>query len=110
LNVAEPEVRSVKKWLRLLILGLACFGAYTLWSRYGRRVGTSGNRADRDNPGPTGRQIRERSELTVTESAAGSDDPVAQATAILIDSDERARLPATADGVEHRRSEDTVEP
>ena len=99
----------MKNWLRLLFVGLACFGAYTLWSRYGRRVGTSGNRNHGDNAGPSDRQIRERSELTVTESAAGSDDPVAQATAILIDSDERARLSSTADGVEHRRSEDTVE-
>ena len=100
---------TVKKTLRLTIWGLAGYGGYTLWNRYGSRLGARPE-SEGDNPGPSGRQVRERSELTVTEQAAGSDDPVAQATAILTDSDERSRLPRTADGVEHRRSEDTVEP
>lgn len=101
---------TVKKTLRFTIWGLAGYGGYTLWNRYGSRLGARSEINDHDNPGPSGRQVRERSELTVTEQAAGSDDPVAQATAILADSDERARLPRTADGVERRRSEDTVEP
>ena len=45
----------------------------------------------------------------MTESALGSDNPVAQATAILTESDERSRLPRTAEGVEPRRSNGTVE-
>ncbi len=56
------------------------------------------------------RRISERAELTPEEWAAGSDDPVAQATAILAESDERARLTRDDDGIERRRSEDTVEP
>jgi hypothetical protein len=35
------------------------------------------------------------------------DNPVKQAKAILTESDERARTPRTADGIERRRSEDT---
>ena len=95
----------MKRTLRLTILGLAGYGGYKLWTRYGG--GAAGNAA---SPGPSGRRVQERSELTVTEWAVGSDDPVAQATAIITDSDERSQLPRTADGVEHRRSEDTVEP
>jgi hypothetical protein len=45
----------------------------------------------------------------VSESAVGSDDPVAQATAILADSDDRSLLSRDAPGIERRRSEDTVE-
>jgi hypothetical protein len=55
------------------------------------------------------RRVYERS-LTVTERALGSDDPVAQATAILADSDARTDLSPDAAGIERRRSEDTVEP
>jgi hypothetical protein len=56
------------------------------------------------------RRVNDRSELNVTELAAGSDDPVAQATAIIADSDERTELPRDAPGVEHRQSQDTVDP
>ena len=55
-------------------------------------------------------RVYSRAELTVTEWAVGSDDPVAQATAILDDSDARTALPRDTPGVEHRTSEDTVEP
>ena len=56
------------------------------------------------------RRVNERSELNVTELAAGSDDPVAQATAIIADSDERTELPRDAPGIERRQSQDTVDP
>jgi hypothetical protein len=57
-------------------------------------------------------RIEQRAELTAEEKAAGSDDPEDQAREILAESDERAaRGTATAsDPVEHRTSEDTVEP
>lgn len=99
---------KVKSAFRLSIVGLAGYGGYTLWNRYGNQV--RARFEDRDGAAPSVRRVRERSHLTVEESVAGSDDPVAQATAILTDSDARARLPRTADGIEHRRSEDTVEP
>ena len=92
----------MKALVRLLILALAGAGAYVLWKRFVARDD------DRDD-GPSLRRIHERSELTVDEWAAGSDNPVAQATAILTESDERAQLPPDADGVERRKSEDTVE-
>jgi hypothetical protein len=49
--------------------------------------------------------------LLPEEEEAGSDDPVAQAAAILEESDEREfeRDDPTGQGIEHRRSEDTVE-
>ena len=49
--------------------------------------------------------------LLPEEEEAGSDDPVAQAAAILEDSDERefARDDPNAPGLEQRRSEDTVD-
>jgi hypothetical protein len=100
----------LKTTLKLTILGLAGYGGYTLWNQYFSHFGARLETNDRNEPGPSGRQIHGRSELTVAERAVGSDDPEAQATAILTDSDERSRLPRTADGVEHRRSEDTVEP
>lgn len=96
--------------LKLTILGLAAYGAYTLWERYGTLLGV---RSPSERPGensPSARRIQERSELTVEEASVGSDNPVAQAKAILTDSDERSRLPRTAEGVERRRSEETVEP
>ncbi len=45
------------------------------------------------------------------EQEAGSDDPLAQAAAILDESDEREddRVDPPGQPVEHRRSEDTVE-
>jgi hypothetical protein len=95
--------------LKLTILGLAAYGAHTLWERYGTMLGVR-SPSGHDESTPSVRRIRERSELTVEEAAVGSDNPVAQAKAILTDSDERSLLPRTADGVERRRSEDTVEP
>jgi hypothetical protein len=92
--------------LKLAILGLATYGAYTLWNQYGTRLSAPGNadgaRAER--------RVDGRSELNVTELAVGSDDPTAQATAIIAESDARTALPREAPGIEHRRSEDTVEP
>ena len=101
---------TIKHAVKLAILGLAGYGGYALWNRYNGPF-----RARRGNRQayvlrPAERRINERSELTVTESAVGSDNPLAQATAILTDSDERTRLPRTAEGVEHRRSRDTVTP
>ena len=94
--------------LKLTILGLAGYGAYTLWERYGTLLGVRNPRVG--DASPSVRRIQERSELTVEEAAAGSDNPVAQAKAILTESDERSTLPRTADGIERRRSEETVEP
>ena len=93
----------MKALIRLTILALAGVGAYVLYKRF---VAPDGGWDD----GPSVQRIRERSELSVDEWAAGSDNPVAQATAILEESDERARMSPDADGIERRRSEDTVEP
>ena len=92
--------------LKLTVLGLAAYGGYVLWNRYGNRLAAlrNGNDARAD------RRVSGRSELTVEEWAVGSDNPVAQATAILADSDARSELPPETPGIEHRRSEDTVEP
>jgi hypothetical protein len=92
--------------LRLTILGLAAYGGYRLWDQYGARLAAiaQGNHSGVD------RRVDGRSELTVEEVAVGSDDPVAQASAILADSDARADLPRETPGIERRRSEDTVEP
>jgi len=91
--------------LRLTVLGLAAYGGYRLWSEYGTRGAAivNGNGAGGD------RRVDGRSELTVEEVAVGSDDPVAQASAILADSDARTDLPRETPGIERRRSEDTVE-
>src|SRR2546425_6303643 len=94
---------------KLMILGLGAYGGYTLWNRYGG-LGARAAGTRRDAAPPPDRRVNERSELTVTELAAGSDDPVAQATAIIADSDERTELPRDAPGVERRRSQDTVDP
>jgi hypothetical protein len=56
-------------------------------------------------------QIEARAELTTDEKAAGSDDPKAQARAILEESEERILHRETdRDPAEHRHSEDTVDP
>lgn len=91
--------------LRMTILGLAVYGGYALWNQYGPRVaGLVPGKEPSSDP-----RVYSRSELTVTEWAVGSDDPIAQATAILADSDERSELPRETPGVERRTSEDTVE-
>ena len=86
-----------------MILALAGVGAYVLYQRFVAH-------RDEWDDSPSVQRIRERAELTVDEWAAGSDNPVAQATAILAESDERSQLSPDADGIERRRSEDTVEP
>jgi hypothetical protein len=86
----------VKTTLKLAVLALAAFGVYMLWKRF---------RGGNVDP-----RVAERAELTADERAVGSDNPVAQAAAILTESDERAELSRDADGIERRRSEDTVEP
>jgi len=57
-------------------------------------------------------RVATRAELIGEEHDAGSDDPHAQARAILEDSEMRTRDRDAAPGsfVEHRRSEDTVPP
>lgn len=57
-------------------------------------------------------RINARAEaLLPEEEEAGSDDPVAQAAAILEESDEREfdRTDPPGEGLEHRHSEDTVD-
>ena len=56
--------------------------------------------------------VARRAELSPQEKEAGSEDPEAQARAILEDSDARTADLEAAPGsyVEHRRSEDTVPP
>ena len=57
-------------------------------------------------------RIKARAEaLLPEEEEAGSDDPMAQAAAILEESDEREfdRVDPPGQGVEHRHSEDTVD-
>ena len=95
--------------LKLAILGLAGYGGYTLWNQYGSRL-LGRAAAHRDEARPADRRVGERSELTVTEWAVGSDDPVAQATAIIADSDERTERSRDEPGIERRRSQDTVGP
>jgi hypothetical protein len=87
----------MKSYSQLAVLGLVALGGYTAWRRYSRRAEVTDPR------------ISARAGLTVSESAVGSDDPVAQATAILADSDDRSLLSRDAPGIERRRSEDTVE-
>jgi hypothetical protein len=59
-------------------------------------------------------RVASRAASLAAEEGAAVDDPEAQAEAILADSDERERQasePSRGGGhIEHRRSEDTVEP
>jgi hypothetical protein len=57
-------------------------------------------------------RVSTRAELLAEEKAAGSDDPVAQAKAILDDSEERIASNDAAPGthLEHRTSEDATPP
>ena len=91
----------MKTSLKLAVLALATLGAYVLWKQFGSKL---------LGRGAVDPRISERAELTADERAVGSDNPVAQAAAILTESDERAELPRDADGIERPRSEDTVEP
>lgn len=65
-----------------------------------------------DEQGPDPERVARRAELLDDERAVGSDDPDAQARAILEDSDERSEDRSAAPGsiVEHRRSDETVDP
>ena len=57
-------------------------------------------------------RVASRAELLPEEEAVGSEDPEAQAEAVLADSDERTASRSSAPGsrVEHRTSEDTTPP
>ena len=57
-------------------------------------------------------RVADRAELLPEEEAAGSDDPEAQARAILAESDQRTddRDAAPGSVVEHRTSEEVTEP
>ena len=88
---------AVRRPTKLVIVASTALGGYALWRRYRRPAGVVDPR------------VSARAGLTASESAVGSDDPVAQATAILADSDDRALLSRDAPGIERRRSEDTVE-
>ncbi len=61
---------------------------------------------------PDDEQVSKRAELLPEEKKAGSDDPEAQAEAILEDSEERtvSRDASPGTHLEHRRSEDTTPP
>jgi hypothetical protein len=78
-------------------LGAGALGGYGAWRWNHRRPAA---------PDP---RVSTRAGLTASESAVGSDDPLAQASAILADSDRRADVSRDEAGVERRRSEDTVE-
>ena len=82
---------------KLAVVGLLAVSGYAAWRLYTRRTG------------PSDPRISSRAGLTASETAVGSDDPVAQATAILADSDDRSVLTRDEPGIERRRSEDTVE-
>ena len=67
----------------------------------------------RDVSKPDPERVQKRADnLTPEEHEVGSDDPIAQAQAILADSDARTDDHVSPPGkpVEHRHSEDTVEP
>jgi hypothetical protein len=61
---------------------------------------------------PSPEHVERRAELLPEEEQAGSDNPTAQAEAVLEDSEARTRDRDAAPGsiVEHRKSEDTVDP
>jgi hypothetical protein len=82
---------------RVAVVGVLALSGYAAWRRYAGRAR------------PTDPRVRARAGLTASESAVGSDDPVAQATAILAESDERFLVSRDEPGVERRRSQDTVE-
>ena len=94
---ASGYPRTMRIFRKLAVFGLLAVSGYAAWRLYSRR-------ARPDDP-----RISSRAGLTASESAVGSDDPVAQATAILADSDDRSLVSRDEPGVERRRSEDTVE-
>jgi hypothetical protein len=59
---------------------------------------------------PDDERVQQRAELTAEEETAGSGDPVEQARIILEDSDARQAQAAPDAIVEHRTSDETVEP
>jgi hypothetical protein len=66
-------------------------------------------------PRPDDRSEARADDILPEELTAGSDDPEAQAAAVLADSDVRAserdvEADAVPDGFEHRTSDDTVAP
>lgn len=65
-----------------------------------------------EHPDVDDERVADRAELLPEEQAAGSDDPEAQARAILADSDQRTEdRDAAPDGVvEHRTSDEVTEP
>jgi formate dehydrogenase subunit gamma len=113
--------------LFLLVLGHLWFASRDEDARRGMRVGTvpvgwarrehpawAARLLDR-HPGhpdvvepdlePDAERVRSRAELLPEERAAGSDDPLAQAEAVLADSDERTEVPdAAPDTVLERRT------
>jgi hypothetical protein len=89
--------RCMRILRKLAVLGLLAVSGYAAWRLYSGRTR------------PADPRISTRAGLTASEAAVGSDDPVAQATAILADSDDRSLVTRDEPGVERRRSEDTVE-
>jgi hypothetical protein len=65
-----------------------------------------------DDPTADDQRVSSRAELLPEEQAAGSDDPQAQAEAILEESEERiaSRDAAPSTHLEHRTSEDVTPP
>ncbi len=65
-----------------------------------------------DDATPDDDRVADRAELLPEEQAAGSDDPEAQAEAILAESDERAasRDAAPDSRVEHRSADEVTPP
>jgi hypothetical protein len=61
-----------------------------------------------DADDPTREQVERRKHLLPEEAVAGSDDPEAEAMAVLEESDQRQR-DRSATAVERRRSDDEVE-
>jgi hypothetical protein len=65
-----------------------------------------------DEPTTDDQRVADRSELLPEEQAAGSEDPEAQARAVLAESDERTETrdePAPDRPVEHRSSEEAAQ-
>lgn len=124
--------------LFLLVLGHVWYASRDEDARRGMRVGTVPvGWARREHPGwaaglldgrpgqlgvmepddgtaaePDAGRVRSRAELLPEERAAGSDDPLAQAEAVLADSDERTEVPDAAPDtvLERRTSAESADP